>query len=411
MKDNLKFYIQYLLKYNFLFKFQLNKLKKLSTLTKNELDDIKLKKINSLIKRAIKSTFYSNLYKNHDTYVKSIDDLNNLPIITKEMIKGKEEELLTNSKFLLSKGYTSGSSGSPLTVYYDYLSVLKENAYVWLYRNNCGLEFKEPVVSLRGNLNKNSISKYDKFTNTLYLSSYNLNSKNINEYYKLILDFKPKAVLAYPSSIYLLASLLKEYNLKLSVELVFTSSETLYEPQKETIESVLNSHVFDWYGNAERTIALQSENDIYVEPSLYSHNEFYDDYLVSTNLNNYSFPLIRYKTNDIIKIEENEIKHILGRDDDFVILEDNTKIGRIDHIFKGLNGIKFAQIIQNKINEIDINIVEYNFTEKDRELLKEKIIERLGLYIKYQINLIEENEIIYMPSGKFKMVINNVQKF
>lgn len=409
MRNNLIFLIQYLLKYNFLFNIYLKKLKKLSNLSKIEIENIKLEKIKKIVKKANKSHFYKNLYKDYNTNIESMDDFYKLPIITKEMIKDKEELLLTKIKFLLFKGYTSGSSGSPLKVYYDYKSVIKENAYVWLYRNNCGLEFKEPVVSLRGNLKKNELFKYDKFTNTLYLSSYNLNSININEYYNLIKKFNPKAILAYPSSLYLLVILLKEHNLKLNVELIFTSSETLYESQKDIIESNLNSKIYDWYGNAERTISLQSEKDIYKEPILYSHNEFNDTYVISTNLNNSSFPLIRYKTNDIIKIENNEIKHILGRDDDFVILKDNSKIGRLDHIFKGLNGIKFAQIIQNKINEIDINIVEYNFTKKDEKLLKEKIIERLGLTIKYQINFIEENEIIYMPSGKFKMVINNVK--
>lgn len=408
MKNNLIFLIQYLLKYNFLFDIYLKKLKILSTLNKNEIENIKLEKIKQLVKKASESYFYKNLYKNCNTNIESMDDFYKLPIVTKEMIKGKEELLLTKPKFLLFKGYTSGSSGSPLKVYYDYLSVIKENAYVWLYRNNCGLQFKDPVVSLRGNLKKDELSKYDKFTNTLYLSSYNINSNNINEYYNLIKNFSPKAILAYPSSIYLLVVLLKEHDLKLNVELIFTSSETLYESQKETIEFSLNSKIYDWYGNAERTISLQSEEKIYKEPILYSHNEFKDTYVISSNLNNYSFPLIRYKTNDIIKIENNEIKHILGRDDDFVILEDNSKIGRLDHIFKGLNGIKFAQIVQNKINEIDINIVEYSFTKKDEKLLKEKIIERLGLTIKYKINFIEENEIIYMPSGKFKMVVNNV---
>ena len=412
MKDNIKFFIQYILKFNFLFKYQLNKIKSYKKLNDAELEKLKLKRLKSLILKSQKSPFYKNLYKgvNIDINdIKALKDIKKLPIITKEMIKGKEEELLITNKKFLFKGFTSGSTGSPLTVFYSYLSVLKENAYVWYYRENNGLRFKDPIVSLRGNLTKNELFKFDSFTNTLYLSSYNLNNTNIKLYYEKIKEFKPKAFLGYPSSIYLLAQLFKENSINFDIPLVFTSSETLYENQKDFIEKTFNCKICDWYGNAERTIALQKENSFYEEPYLYSINEFENDYVITTNLINDSFPLIRYKVDDSFVIENSKIKAVLGRNDDFIILKDNTRIGRIDHIFKGLNGIKFAQIIQNKINEIEINIVIDNFELFTIDLLKKKISERLGDEIIYGINYISEKEIIYMNSGKFKMVVNNVK--
>lgn len=412
MKDNIKFFIQYILKFNFFFSYQLRKIKSYKILTKNELEKIKLEKIKLLLSKSQKSIFYKNLYKTANidiNCINSLEDIKKLPIITKEMIKGKEEELLTINKKLLFKGFTSGSTGSPLTVFYSYLSVLKENAYVWYYRENNGLRFKDPVISLRGNLTKNELFKFDPFTNTLYLSSYNLNNTNINLYYEKIKKFKPKAFLGYPSSIYLLAQLFKENSINFNIPLVFTSSETLYENQKDFIEKEFNCKICDWYGNAERTIALQKEDLFYEEPYLYSINEFESDYVITTNLINDSFPLIRYKVDDSFILQDSKIKTVLGRNDDFIILKDGTKIGRIDHIFKGLHGIKFAQIIQNKINEIDINIVIDNFEVFNLDVLKKKIKERLGEEIIYTINYISEKEIIYMNSGKFKMVVNNVK--
>lgn len=412
MKDNIKFFIQYILKFNFLFKYQLNKIKSYKKLNSEELEKLKLKRLKSLLLKSQKNLFYKNLYKTSNidiNDIKALEDIKKLPIITKEMIKGKEEELLTTNKKFLFKGFTSGSTGSPLTVFYSYLSVLKENAYVWYYREKHGLKFKDPIVSLRGNLTKNELFKFDSFTNTLYLSSYNLNNTNIKLYYEKIKEFKPKAFLGYPSSIYLLAQLFKENSINFDISLVFTSSETLYENQKDFIEQTFNCRICDWYGNAERTIALQKENSFYEEPYLYSINEFENDYVITTNLINDSFPLIRYKVDDSFVIENSKIKAVLGRNDDFIILKDNTKIGRIDHIFKGLNGIKFAQIIQNKINEIEINMVIDNFELFNIDILKKKIKERLGEEIIYTINYISEEEIIYMNSGKFKMVVNNVK--
>jgi phenylacetate-CoA ligase len=341
-----------------------------------------------------------------------LNDLKKLPIVTKEMIKGKEESLLTIPKLFLFKGFTSGSTGSPLTVYYDYLSVLRENATVWLYREEKGLKFKQPVVSLRGNLKKGEVFSFDRFTNTLYLSSYELNKKNIKLYYELINSFKPKAILAYPSSIYLLVTLLKENSYEINVDLVFTSSETLYSYQRFFVEKNLSTTIYDWYGNAERTVAFQQlKNGYYEEPVCYSYCEFEKNRLITTSLNNFSFPLIRYKVDDIIEVNNlSEITQIIGREDDVVELQDGTKIGRLDHIFKGVDGIKYAQIIQNNLHHIDINIVENGFNNDSLALLETKIQERLGDGIKYNIKMINEDEIKYMKSGKFKMVINNVQK-
>jgi phenylacetate-CoA ligase len=406
---NLKYFINYKLKFNFLFYRYKNAL-----INNNHSEELKLIKIKSLLYKAIKSEFYMRLYNEHNINIdniKTLSDFEKLPVVTKDMIKGKEETLLTKSRWFLFKGFTSGSTGTPLTVYYDYFSVLKENAFVWSYREKCGLRFKDPVVSLRGNLKKSEFSSFDKYTNTLYLSSYNLNKKNILNYYSLISAFKPKAILAYPSSIYLLTILLKEMNLKLDVDLVFTSSETLYSYQHEIIENYLKTKIYDWYGNAERSIALQQlESGKYEEPFLYSHNEYGENEVITTSLNNFSYPLIRYRVDDVIKVNKNkEIVAILGRQDDFIELKDGTKVGRLDHIFKGVNGIEYAQIIQNTIGVVDINIVINLFNEIDRKLLISKIDERLGSDLIYTINIIKKDQIIYMKSGKFKMVINNVK--
>ena len=412
MKDEIIFFIPYLLKFNFLFKKELKKLKELERLSENELKILEFKKIKKLLKASMKTKFYKKLYEKHNidiSSIKSIDDFDRLPIITKEMIIGKEKELLTKPSIFLFKGSTSGTTGSSLNVYYDYMSVVKENAYIWRYRNICGLMFRDPVVSLRGYLSKENTSKYDRYTNTLYLSRFHINDENIYKYYSLLKEFSPKAILASPSSLYNLVLLLEEKGLSLNIELAFTSSEMLYEKQKRVIENFLETKFFDWYGTSERTIALQqTPKGYYEEPLLYSHNKYLERSIITTNLNNFSYPLIRYVINDVIEIKNSKITSILGRNHDCIILKDNSRVGVGGVIFKGINGIKFGQIVQNKKNEININIVESNFTEEDKRLLIDNIHKKLGEEIDFKINIVNKDKIIYMPSGKFKIVINNL---
>jgi phenylacetate-CoA ligase len=220
---------------------------------------------------------------------------------------------------------------------------------------------------------------------------------------------KPKALIGYPSSLSSLSKLLDENNYKLCIPLAFTSSESIYSFQKSLIRESFGCKLYDWYGNAERSIALQEEFNEYKEPKLYSINEYHENHIITTSLINNSFPLIRYKVDDRLDIKNEKITAIVGRVDDVVILKDNTAIGRLDHLFKGVSGISYAQIIQEQINKIDINIV-LNINQKfDSELLEKQIENWLGIDIVYQINFINEKQLVYMPSGKFKMVVSSVK--
>ena len=78
--------------------------------------------------------------------------------------------------------------------------------------------------------------------------------------------------------------------------------------------------------------------------------------LVGTQLKNKKFPLIRYNTGDLVEYDPNfvcscgrtsrVVSKIIGRDEDFIILKNNSKIGRLDHIFKNTVNIIESQIIQ-----------------------------------------------------------------
>lgn len=414
-------YLKYILKFNPYFRWNLKYIDNLEALDFKAIQELRRKRFLKLLHHAYtKSTFYRDYYDSHGVniaQIKTLDDINKLPIIDKEIIKENVESLLTVPKRFLHKGHTSGSTGTPLNVYYDLKSAIIENAYVWHYRQKCGLEIGDPVVSMRGDLGRGKFMHYNRFLNTLFLSSYAINEKNIGKYISVIEKFKPKAILAYPSSLHILSTELKKVARKLYIPLAFTSSETLYAHQRDTIEEQLCATAFDWYGNAERTIALQQEKSGgYTEPPLYSLNEYREDHIVTTGLVNFSFPLIRYKTNDSVTLSETLlgnsplIKNINGRNDDYIVLSDGSSIGRMDHIFKGIQNLLYGQIVQNKMNEFNVNIVTNQyFSDMDYQNLKEKILHRVGNETQFSINKINEDQLVKMKSGKFKMVINNVQ--
>lgn len=191
-----------------------------------------------------------------------------------------------------------------------------------------GYQLGDKVISIKGDLNKNEISRYDRALNTLHLSSYNLSQKNIKKYYQLIKDFAPKVVKAYPSFLQILSVELYKAGLNLHIPIAFTSSEVLHDFQRTIIEKVIHTKVFDWYGNSEQTIALaQVMKDLYQDIPLYGHLEVKEKYIITTGFINKLFPLIRYQIDDIIKLKCDSscirccMSLILGRDNQYVILK------------------------------------------------------------------------------------------
>jgi phenylacetate-CoA ligase len=258
---------------------------------------------------------------------------------------------------------------------------------------------------------------YVHASNILYLSSYNINKDKSILYYKEIKQFEPKAIEGYPSSLYNLGVFLKEADLKLNIPLAFTSSETLYEFQRELIEDILGTKIYDRYGCTEKTISIaqkQNKQQEYYEEPGYSINEYNKDSIFTTSLINDVFPLIRYEVNDIVETKNTfdgfAICSISGRKEDMIVCKDGSLIGRIDHVFKGVNNIKFAQIIQNHSGGIIVNIVpEKNYSLKDKQLIIENIYHKMGKNnIDITINIISEKEIIYTSRNKFKLVISNI---
>lgn len=124
---------------------------------------------------------------------------------------------------------------------------------------------------------------------------------------------------------------MRDKGLQLHIPVAFTSSESLLDYRRELIEKQFDTQIFDHYGTTERTIRLSEyfNHNGYFEDPGYSINEYTEDGEITTSLINFSFPLIRYKGNDVIEMmeatEENPqviVKKMLGRKSSYLIGKD-----------------------------------------------------------------------------------------
>ena len=86
-----------------------------------------------------------------------------------------------------------------------------------------------------------------------------------------------------------------------------------------------------------------------------------------------------------------EVENIDGRLEDYLVLNDGAKIGRLDHIFKDLVGVE-AQFVQIDNGRADLLIVTSpEFNDITLNKLKNLIHEKLGKRI--EIKIIEVKEL------------------
>lgn len=367
-----------------------------------------------------KSPFYHRLYseagiKKED--ITCLDDIKKLPVITKDMVKKHAAEMLTVPKWQVMAGHTSGTTGTPLTVYSSWSSIWWNQAYTYSARLRNGFKYGQPLVSLRGNLDRNTMHMKVHVSNTLYLSSYCINKDTVKAYYDMIIQHQPVAIEGYPSSLYTLALCMKEARLKLHIPVAFTSSETLLDYQRHLIEMQLGTEIYDNYGMTEQTIYLQEafNHQGYYELPGYSINEYLEDGEICTSLTNEAFPLIRYRSNDVIEIAELNtdspqtiVKSIEGRKEDFLICKDGSRVKRLDFIFKGVNHVKYGQLIQENNGFLNVNIVpDQGFTKLDEKTVENNVLGRIGKgNVDFKINLVKEADLVYTKRGKFKFLIH-----
>lgn len=368
-----------------------------------------------------KSSFYHKLYteagiKLED--IKCLGDISKLPVVTKDMILHQSDALLTTSKWKLLKNRTSGTTGTPLTVFEDWKSIWKEQAYFYCYRKRCGYIYGQPLVSLRGNLGKKDTMMYVHISNTLYLSSYNINEQTVGAYYKGIEKRSPQAIEGYPSSLYNLALLLKDKGLYCNIPVCFTSSENLLDFQRQLIEERFQTKIFDHYGTTERTIRISEsiKHDGYFEDPGYSINEYLKDRVVSTSLINSVFPLIRYQSSDVVILKENtkdervSIDRIQGRSGNCIKGKDGSIYNNaaLTFILTYSHNIRYAQFIQKKNGKVLLNIVpEAVFSSQNLDELKQMIDLKICLSnLELEINLIKEQDLIYTTRNKYSYIIS-----
>ena len=349
------------------------------------------------------NVYYKNLFSQYNINVRNInilDDLKQIPILTRDILRTKQKELLSAGIKNFFQNQTGGSTGEPVSFFQTRKYGIHNLFDRWFALKMMGYESGDKIVYLWGSdydskEHKNFKGKLiDYLENIYFLNTFNIQKIDVENLVQAMQNTK-FFLAGYVSSVEFLARSLLAKKVDFQPEAIQVTAETLTLSQKKIIEETLGAKTFNRYGSRECGI-IAHECKVHAGFHIFSlsnlvefekDNETGLNKIIVTNLNNYATPFIRYEIGDFadeIISEEcqcgfptSRIKNIMGR------LGENIKTpsGKtlhsefFTHLFYKIQGVKQFQIIQKTPEVLCIKIVrDENFDEKNINFLEKTII-------------------------------------
>jgi phenylacetate-CoA ligase len=370
--------------------------------------------------------------------IRTVDDLRHVPILSKETVRGREADLISGQpKRSWLQGHTSGTTGSPLSIWYDRQTCVITNAVDARHKRWAGLRESDWIGKLLGRTvvppdrSHGPFWRANHIHREVWFSSFHLSPETVPAYIARMRRSGLRFLEGYPSTLFIFAKLIRERGEYLPMQSVITSSETLHTAQRALIEEAFQCRLFDFYALAER-VAYAGECEEHAGKHIaeeYSWVEVVDakgdpvpdgevGYLTGTSLWNHAMPMIRYRTSDLSSIEteacdcgrvHRRISSVTTKAEDVIVTPGGRLVSPsiLTHPFKPLHGIARSQIVQNRLDHLLIRIVPAeHFSSDERERLIAALRERVGMEMAIDVETVLD--IPPEPSGKFRWVISTV---
>lgn len=429
--------LQYIDRYGKAYKEELEFLNKYDSLNLDQKKKIQFEKMIDFLKYAqMNSPYYKEKFKNIEIdKLKRIEDLNMLPILSKEDLRKNMDTIRTISKKGSVEGHTGGTTGKSLVVLYTKEDMMKRMAMLDHFKKRVGfINLKMKRATFNGkhivppNQKNNIFWRYNFSCKQMIYSSFHLSEQNIKYYIKSLNKFQPDSLDGFFMSILDIATYINRNNIKLNFQpkAIFPTSETVTEEGRKEIEKAFNCKVFDQYASSEGAPFVTECNSQKLHIELSSgifeivNNDREGEILV-TSFTTHGTPLIRYKIGDVLSLSEEVtcscgnhsemVEAIHGRASDFLYTTSKSKINaaNIANLFKNMpNSLIKSQVIQNEIGKIKIllEVDPQKYSKKDDYNLIEEFKHKFGNDMKIEIEHV--GEIPREKSGKHRLVKNNL---
>ena len=333
--------------------------------------------------------------------IRTPDDLDKIPPLTKEIIREHYDEILLHGKPGLSYRHSStgGSTGNPTRYVKDNNSWGFDNAFNFLMWEKAGYRLGDKFLAL-GSASILPTSK-KSFLHDLYyglrgktpFNAMNLSKERLEECVRLIRRKKIHFIYGYASSIFLLAKYVEDNHLESTIDIkaCFPTSEILTDVYRKTMERVFKCVVSDMYGAHDGGIVahcIEGGYKVGYNCIVRIEGGSNSGPALLTDVINTAFPFIRYKLGDELTLgagygdfyNGQVLDSILGRTSDVIELENGRVLTGpgFTVLFSKLD-VQGYRIYKSGDLEITVEIVKgKNFTEEEEKLMIDTMHKHAG---------------------------------
>jgi phenylacetate-CoA ligase len=294
----------------------LNALRSHESWSEEQIARHKLSQIQQIIDHARRTVPFYRQYS--PAQIDSLDDLQNLPILSRETLRDNCEDFFSDStppRKRIRAG-TTGTTGANLTVAYSEEALADNWAFLLRQWAWAGIAPRSPRVTLFGARivsSQRTEPPYWSFNlpeRQLLLSIFHLSERTAADYLDCLQRHSGKVLEGFPSVLAIIADFAERRGIAIPMRVVFTSGEPLYPDARAKIGNVFQSRVFDSYGMTELCGLIQEceAGEMHLAPE-YGYLEILNDdgrpvgpgeegHFVWTGFLNRVMPLIRYRVGD-----------------------------------------------------------------------------------------------------------------
>lgn len=367
--------------------------------------------------------------------IRTLADLPKLPILEKEQVRRAGTSLISDLYDVdaLHSHPTSGSTGTPLKIYWDPEMEHMEFASMWA-RRRPGMKRGDPCSTFTGLEIIKPLRRKPPFwrnnwaANQRMYSIFHISEANLEHYVKALCSRYSKFYAGYTSPVYMICDYMSRHGIRMErpPEAVFSASEELQPAYVEKIQEVLGCKVWNHYGLGELAACITEYACGHLHYDMdYSIIEFrpvgQEDGLIKaeiigTNMHHKAWPLLRYHTGDMVLLDPNDdcdqtpgtvVRQVYGRTGHYYVLPDGSHVCNISVIAKKCHNVRLMQVVQERLGEITIRIVrDDGYTSESQREVEAQFRRKIGDEIDVGFEYVDDVE--RAPSGKYMSIINKI---
>ncbi len=408
--------------------------------SKDELEDYQWLRLKALVDYAYRHVpYYRSVFDKagiHPEDIMTRDDFRRIPVLHKEDVV-ENIELLKSDEFEKLKPIrtvTSSSTRDGVKLFRSDYSEVFRKSVVWRHFFNIGFRFRDRRVQLTVPLSfvKDMYEMpVDYNENILMIDSRAITPDFCKSIHRRLQSFKPKMLFCQPTNATMLAEYCKQAGLPpLHIPIIYSLGEKIYPEYREVMTAYYGGKVVEFYGNRENTASAGELQDgrLYVN-SDFCYLEFESNSgtpeigqpanIISTTLENYAFPLIRYHTEDVgtlvghpaVAVRQFPVMEIVGgRGKDLLLTRRGLMLPQTHPFLKsiGFDRYKRIQLEQKSIDDLLIRVVPTATFDQtnDRRLLQSSFTKYFDSQFAITIELVDS--IPLTSSRKNRYVISDI---